>query len=125
PKSRWPSRTKEEKLEANELLLNWRKKEYEEWVRSKPYRVGSETWILPDNALKELSTKFSGARTAEAVKFIALSCKWMPFGAVDSFGKIATILDKLNNEIEARRGTDQLGDVIEGDGEGRDDEEYS
>ncbi|KAG0083247.1 ATP-dependent DNA helicase sgs1, partial [Podila epicladia] len=92
---------------------------------------GSETWILPDNVAKQLSQKFSGARTAKAVKAIASSCKWTPLGE-NRFDEVAQVLDKLNNDIDAHRGSgsqttvtyvlDQLQDSSDGDRERSDGE---
>ncbi|KAI9237964.1 MAG: hypothetical protein BYD32DRAFT_461068 [Podila humilis] len=103
------------------------------WVSSRPFRCGSETWILPDNAAKQLSQNFSGARTAKAVEAIASSCKWKPLGENNRFDEVAQVLDKLNNEIDARRGSgsqtmaasalDQLEDGSDGDREGSNGEE--
>lgn len=130
---RYPSRSKEDKLVALETLLEWRKDAYERWVINRPYRWGCETWMLPDNVAKHLSQNFSGARTAKAVEAIASSCKWTPLGGKNRFDEVAQVLDKLNNEIDARRGSgslttagsapDQLEDGSEGDREGSDGEE--
>ncbi|KAG0060749.1 hypothetical protein BGZ92_006653, partial [Podila epicladia] len=89
---------------ALKTLLAWRRDAYERWVSSRPFRWGSETWILPDNVAKQLSQKFSGARTAKAVKAIASSCKWTPLGE-NRFDEVAQVLDKLNNDIDAHRGS--------------------
>ncbi|KAG0380536.1 hypothetical protein BGX24_007566 [Mortierella sp. AD032] len=100
---RWTSRSEEEKRMALKALLEWRKDAYEMWVSSKPYRYGCETWMLPDNAAKLLSQNFSGARTAKAVK--AIACHWTPLCGEKLVGEVAQVLDKLNNEIDARRGS--------------------
>lgn len=100
---RWPSRSEEEKHMALKRLQAWRKEAYERWVSSNPYRVGRETWILPDNVAKQLSQKFSGARTATAVEAIASSCNWAPLEE-NLCGEVAQVLDKLNNDIDARHG---------------------
>ncbi|KAG0251927.1 ATP-dependent DNA helicase sgs1 [Mortierella polycephala] len=128
---RWPSRSEEEKRLALKRLQEWRKDAYEKWVITYPYKRGSETWMLPDNIAKQLSQKFSGARTAKAVKAIASS--WTPLGGENRLVEVAQVLDKLNNEIDARRGSgsqttaasalDQLEDDSDGDREGSDGEE--
>ena len=112
---------------AWKILLAWRKEAYETWVSSRPFRIGGETWILPDNVAKQLSQKFSRVRTAETVAAIASSCNWKPLGGNAWFGKVAEVLGKLNNEIDARRGSgsqttaasalDQTEDGSDGDGE--------
>lgn len=130
---RYPSRSAEEKHMALETLLAWRKEAYKRWVNRRPYRTGRETWILPDIAAKQLSQRFSGAKTYEAVKAIASSCRWTPLGGDIVFGEIARVLNKLNNEIDTNRKSgskmmaasalDQLGDGADGDGKGSDGEE--
>ncbi|KFH67844.1 hypothetical protein MVEG_06575 [Podila verticillata NRRL 6337] len=130
---RYPSRSAEEKHMALETLLAWRKEAYERWVNRRPYRTGRETWILPDVVAKQLSQRFSGAKTYEAVKAIASSCRWTPLGGDIVFGEIAQILNKLNNEIDTNRKSgsqtmatsalDQLGDGANSDGKGSDGEE--
>ncbi|KAF9084601.1 hypothetical protein BGX27_003758, partial [Mortierella sp. AM989] len=130
---RWPSRSKEEKHEALEIPLAWRKVAHEKWVSDRPYRVGAETGILPDYTAKLLSQKFSQIRSAEAVAAFASSCYWMPRGGDIWFGEIAEILGKLNNEIDARRrsGSEttaasvlaQPKDDSERDGEGNGEED--
>ncbi|KAF9374917.1 ATP-dependent DNA helicase sgs1 [Mortierella sp. AD011] len=132
-RGRWPSRSEEEKNEALKTLLAWRKEAYGRWVSCRPFRTGRETWILPDNAAKQLSQRFSQARTAEAVKTIASSCNWSPLGGSVRFDEVAQVLDKLNSEIDARRGSgsqtttasalDQLEDDSDGGGERSDGEE--
>ncbi|OAQ23962.1 hypothetical protein K457DRAFT_881848 [Linnemannia elongata AG-77] len=139
PDTRWsyrrklPRRSKVEKQMAFTALLEWRKNAYERWVSGKPFWCGGETWILPENAAKQLSQNFSGARTATAVKVIASSCNWMPLGK-NSFDEVARVLDNLNNQIDARSGFDnqttttsalnQLEDYSD-DGDGSDGEEDS
>ncbi|KAF9972891.1 hypothetical protein BGZ75_001329 [Mortierella antarctica] len=97
---------------ALKALQAWRKEAYEEWVSGMPYRCGGETWILPDNVAKQLSQKFSGARTATAVEAIASSCNWTPLAGNTSFGKVAQVLDNLNNEIDACRESDSQTTAI-------------
>ncbi|KAG0339768.1 hypothetical protein BG005_003385, partial [Podila minutissima] len=90
---------------------------------------GGETWILLDNVAKQLSQKFSGARTAKAVEAITSSCKWTPLGE-NRFDEVVQVLDKLNNDIDAHCGSssqmmvtsvlDQLQDGSDGDREGSD-----
>ncbi|KAG9066004.1 hypothetical protein KI688_001219 [Linnemannia hyalina] len=126
------SRSEEERHMALKRLQAWRKEAYEIWVSSQPYRVGRETWILPDHAAEQLSQKFSEARTATAVKTIAYSCNWAPLGE-NLYGEVAHVLDRLNREIDARRGSgsqttaasalNQLEDGFDGDKEGSDGEE--
>ncbi|KAG9072307.1 hypothetical protein KI688_000076 [Linnemannia hyalina] len=126
------SRSEEERHMALKRLQAWRKEAYERWVSSRPYRVGCETWILPDTVAEQLSQKFSWARTAAAVEAISSICNWMPLGK-NSYNEIAQVLDKLNNEIDARRGSgsqttaasalDQLEDSSDGNREGSDGEE--
>ncbi|KAK3817843.1 MAG: P-loop containing nucleoside triphosphate hydrolase protein [Linnemannia gamsii] len=127
---RWPSRSKEEKHMAFKKLVEWRENAFERWVSSQPFRYGSELWILPNSTAKQLSQRFSGARTAKAVK--AIACNWMPLGGNKQFGEVAQVLDKFNNEIDASRGSnsqttasaiDQLEDGFDGDREGSDDDE--
>ena len=85
---------------ALQRLLAWRKEAYEKWVGKKPFRVGAETWILPDNVAKQLSQKCSWATTAEEVEAIAWCSNWAPLGGkVNRFTKIVQVLAKLNNEI--------------------------
>ena len=75
---------------ALEILLEYRKNAYERWVSSRYYRIGGETWMLPDNVAKQLSQKFSGARTAKTVKAIASS--WSPLGGNNQFHEVAQVL---------------------------------
>lgn len=100
-RGRWPRRSKEEKQMALEALLAWRKDAYERWVEDRPFRIGAETWILPDSVAKQLSQKFSQIRTAEAV--VENASQWRPRGGDIWFSEVAGVLDELNNEIDARR----------------------
>ncbi|KAF9995293.1 hypothetical protein BGZ79_011014 [Entomortierella chlamydospora] len=97
--------SEEEENEALKAILAWRMEAYEKWVSCRPYRIGSDTWMLPDNAVKQLSQKFSEVRTAEAVEAIAYPCGWSPLGGSARFDEVAQVLDKFNNEIDARRGS--------------------
>lgn len=108
---RVPKRSKEDKDMALKVQQAWRKEAYDEWASRKPYRIGGETWILPDNAAKPLSEKFSRVRTAEDVGIIASSCNWTPL-TKDAFKKVAEVLHKLNNEIDACRVSESQTTVI-------------
>ncbi|KAF9308023.1 hypothetical protein BG003_011743 [Podila horticola] len=129
-KGRWPKRSDEQKAEALQELLTWRKDAYERWVASRPYRVGAETWILPDKMSKQLSQRFSRATTAEAVEDIAFACRWMPLGFQSGseeevsgriwFVEIAQVLAKLSYKIDA---LGQSNNRSEGDGDGGDGDE--
>jgi hypothetical protein len=126
-KGRWPSRSKEQIGMAKEALLAWRTKTYEKWVSSKRFRIGGETWFLPENVVKQLSQKFSRIRSAEAVAAIASSCHWTPLGGKKNiyFDEIAEVLVKLNNEIDASHvsPSSKLEDDSDSNGEGSDGEE--
>ncbi|KAK3820636.1 MAG: hypothetical protein J3R72DRAFT_426997 [Linnemannia gamsii] len=118
---------------ALKALLSWRKEVHESWVSSRPNWMGRETWILPDNAAKLLSQKFSEARTATEVAAIASSCYWGPLEK-NLFAEIAQVLDELNNKIDARRGSgsqttaasvpDKSKDGSDGDGERSDNDGF-
>lgn len=131
-RGKYPRRSEEEKRMALTKLQAWRKGAYEKWVSNRPFRTGGETWILPDSVAKQLSQKFSRARTAMEVKAIASSCNWTPLGGDVLFGEVAQVLDKFNSEIDARCGSgsqttaasmlDQPKDGSD-DGEGSDGED--
>ncbi|KAF9171211.1 hypothetical protein BGX21_000951 [Mortierella sp. AD011] len=104
-KSKQPRHSEEEENEALKTILAWRMETFERWVSRKPFRVGSETWMMPDNVAEQLSQKFSQVRTAKAVAAIAYSCGWLPFEGSAQFDELAQVLDKFNNEIDARRGS--------------------
>ncbi|KAG0323625.1 hypothetical protein BG000_002545 [Podila horticola] len=104
-KGRWPKRSDEQKAEALQELLTWRKDAYERWAASRPYRVGAETWILPDKVSKQLSQK-SGSEEEVSGRI------W--------FVEIAQVLAKLNYKIDA---LGQSNNRSEGDGDGGDGDE--
>jgi hypothetical protein len=102
---RFPSRSEEEKKIALKALLEWTKVEHERWASDRPYRCGAEGWVLSEKAIKQLSEKFSGARTAAEVKTIVYSTNCRPREETRIFEEIAQLLDKVNNEVNARRGS--------------------
>lgn len=126
-RGRWPKCLDEQKAKALWELLVWRKDTYERWVANQPFRIGGETWILPDKVSKQLSQRFSRATTAEAVEDIALACRWAPLGFQSGseeeisgriwFVKIAQVLANLNYKINA---LGQLIDCSVGNGDGGD-----
>lgn len=109
---RWPKRSKEEKAMALNVLLAWRKQEFKKLASLKRYSYGGEEWVLPNQVAKQLSQKFSGVRTATAVEDIASSCNWTPLTGKSLFGDVAKVLDKLNNEIDARCESDSQTTAI-------------
>ncbi|KAF9117428.1 ATP-dependent DNA helicase sgs1 [Mortierella sp. 14UC] len=128
---RYPRRSEEEKHMALAKLQAWRKETYERWLGNRPFKTGGEEWILPDSVAKQLSQKFSRARTSKEVK--AIAPYWTPLEGDIWFKEVAQVLDKFNNDIDAHCGSgsqtttvsmlDQSEDSSDGDREGDDGQE--